>query len=148
MVAIGCDRAGYVLKNTVLEFLKARGIEYQDFGVYDDQEVSDYPEMAALVAHKVASGEFEKGILLCGTGIGMSICANKVNGVRAAVCSDAYSCEYTRLHNDANILCLGGRVIDNQRCLELITLFFDTAFEGGRHARRVEMYTKIENGEI
>jgi len=148
MVAIGCDRAGYALKNTVLEFFKARGIEYRDFGVNDDQEMSDYPEMAVKVAHCVASGECERGILLCGTGIGMSICANKVDGIRAAVCSDAYSCEYTRLHNDANILCLGGRVIDNARCLELITIFFDTEFEGGRHARRVEMYTKIENGEM
>lgn len=148
MVAIGCDRAGYVLKNTVLEFFKARGIEYRDFGVNDDQEMSDYPEVAAKVARCVASGECEKGVLLCGTGIGMSMCANKVDGIRAAVCSEAYSCEYTRLHNDANILCLGGRVIDTERCLELITIFFDTEFEGGRHARRVGLFTKIENGEM
>lgn len=148
MVAIGCDRAGYVLKNTVLEFLNARGIEYRDFGVNSDQEMSDYPEVAAQVARCVASGECDRGVLLCGTGIGMSICANKVDGVRAAVCGDEYSCEYTRLHNDSNVLCMGGRVIGTGKCANLIRIFFDTEFEGGRHSRRVDMFTKIENGEM
>lgn len=148
MVAIGCDRAGYALKNTVIEILKARGMEYRDFGVNSAEEPSDYPDVAAQVAHCIASGECDRGFLLCGTGIGMSICANKVDGIRAAVCSEAYSCEYTRLHNDANILCMGGRVIDTETCAKLTNIFLDTVFEGGRHARRVEMYTKIENGEL
>lgn len=148
MVAIGCDRAGYALKNVLLAFLAERGIEARDFGVFDGEAPSDYPEAAAKVARCVASGECERGVLLCGTGIGMSISANKVPGIRAAVCSDSYSCEYTRRHNDANVLCLGGRVIDGERAAELLRIFFDTPFEGGRHARRVEMFTKIENGEL
>lgn len=143
MIAIGCDHGGLALKNAILEHLRSRGIAYQDFGVTSPQSV-DYPDIAYPVAKAVSSGECEKGILICGTGIGMSLAANKVAGIRAAVCSDHYSAKYTRLHNDANILCLGGRVIGPGVGLELVDLFLDTPFEGGRHSARIDKISAIE----
>ena len=143
MIAIGCDHGGLALKNAILEHLRSRGIAYQDFGVTSPQSV-DYPDIAYPVAKVVSCGECEKGILICGTGIGMSLAANKVAGIRAAVCSDHYSAKYTRLHNDANILCLGGRVIGPGVGLELVDLFLDTPFEGGRHSARIDKIAAIE----
>lgn len=143
MIAIGCDHGGFELKEAILAHLKERGIEYKDFGIYEVKSV-DYPEIAAKVAKSVQSGESEKGILVCGTGIGMSLAANKFKGIRAAACSETFSAKYTRLHNDSNILCLGGRVIGPGVALEMVDLFLDTAFEGGRHTRRVDMIRALE----
>ena len=143
MIAIGCDHAGYPLKLEILKVLEKNNVEYTDMGC--DGESCDYPIIAEKVGKAVAVGEFEKGILVCGTGIGMSICANKIKGIRAAVASDHFSVKYTRLHNDANILCLGARVIGAGTAEELVDLFLNTEFEGGRHQRRVDLITSLEN---
>ena len=142
-IAIGCDHGGLEHKNAISKHLKERGFEVTDFGIYEQVPV-DYPEIAVKVAGSVASKENELGILVCGTGIGMSLAANKVKGIRAAVLSDHFSAKYTRLHNDANILCLGGRVIGIGTALELVDIFVDTKFEGGRHQKRVDMITALE----
>ena len=145
-IAIGCDHGGFEHKNTIAEHLKERGFTVTDFGIYENKSV-DYPDIALPVAKSVASGENELGILICGTGIGMSLAANKVHGIRAAVCSDHFSAKYTRLHNNANILCLGGRVIGIGTALELVDLFVDTPFEGGRHQKRIDKITAIEQSK-
>lgn len=142
-IAIGCDHGGLEHKNAIAEHLRERGFEVQDFGIYEQVSV-DYPEIALKVANSVASGENELGFLVCGTGIGMSLAANKVKGIRAAACSEHFSAKYTRLHNNSNILCLGGRVIGVGTAIELADLFVDTEFEGGRHQRRVDMVMDIE----
>lgn len=143
-IALGCDHGGVEHKNAILEHLKGRGFEVKDFGIYEVKSV-DYPDIAKPVALSVANKEYDLGILVCGTGIGMSLAANKVKGIRAAVCSDHFSAKYTRLHNDSNILCLGGRVIGIGTALELVDLFVDTQFEGGRHQLRVDKIMEIEN---
>ena len=145
-IAIGCDHGGFEHKNAIAEHLKERGFEVTDFGIYENKSV-DYPEIALKVANSVSSGENELGILVCGTGIGMSMAANKVNGIRAAAVSDHFSAKYTRLHNNANILCLGGRVIGIGTALELADLFVDTEYEGGRHQKRIDMITDIEKSQ-
>lgn len=145
-IAIGCDHGGFEHKNAIAEHLKERGFEVTDFGIYENKSVN-YPEIALKVANSVASGENTLGILVCGTGIGMSMAANKVNGIRAAAVSDHFSAKYTRLHNNANILCLGGRVIGIGTALELADLFVDTEYEGGRHQKRLDMITEIENSQ-
>ena len=146
-LAIGCDHGGIELKLEIVKHLEERGIEFVDFGIKEYQSVN-YPEIALPLAKAVASGECDRGILVCGTGIGMSIAANKVKGIRAAVCSDHFSAKFTRLHNDANILCLGGRVIGPGVANEMVDLFVDTEYEGGRHATRVQMITDIENNNL
>ena len=143
-IAIGGDHASPKLKAKVVEFLKAKGIEVTDYGTYDSSAV-DYPDYALKVAEAVVAKEADLGILICGTGIGMSLAANKVKGIRAACCSEHFSAKYTRLHNDSNILCLGGRVIGVGTAIELADLFVDTEFEGGRHQTRVDKVMKIEN---
>ena len=130
-------------KNAIAEHLKSEGFEVEDFGIYEKKSV-DYPEIALKVANSIKNGENELGILVCGTGIGMSLAANKVNGIRAAACSEHFSAKYTRLHNNSNILCLGGRVIGIGTALELCDIFVNTEFEGGRHQRRIDMITEIE----
>lgn len=145
-IAIGCDHGGFEHKNAIAEHLKERGFDVTDFGIYENKSV-DYPEIALKVANSVASGENALGILVCGTGIGMSLAANKVKSIRAAAVSDHFSAKYTRLHNNANILCLGGRVIGVGTALELADLFVDTEFEGGRHQKRIDMITEIENSQ-
>ena len=130
-------------KNAIAEHLKSEGFEVEDFGIYENKSV-DYPEIALKVANSIKNGENELGILVCGTGIGMSLAANKVNGIRAAACSEHFSAKYTRLHNNSNILCLGGRVIGIGTALELCDIFVNTEFEGGRHQRRIDMITEIE----
>lgn len=142
-VAIGCDHGGLEHKNAIAEHLKERGFQIVDFGIYEQVSV-DYPEIALKVANSITSGECERGILICGTGIGMSLAANKVKGIRAAACSEHFSAKYTRLHNDSNIICLGGRVIGIGTAIELADIFVDTEFEGGRHQRRVDLITAIE----
>lgn len=146
MVALGADHGGLEIKEAVKQYLEEKNIPYKDFGVYDGQ-AADYPEIAYPVAKAVASAEADRAVLCCGTGIGISIAANKIKGVRAAVVSDAFSAEMSRRHNDANILCMGGRVIDEKKAVELADIFLNTPFEGGRHEKRVNMITKIENGE-
>ena len=142
-IAIGCDHGGIVLKPAVLEYLKANGYEVEDLGSYDNERV-DYPVYAKKVAEKVASGEAQKGILLCGTGIGMSIAANKVKGIRAAVLSDEFSAAVCSAHNDANVLCLGGRVVSPEKAVKLVDLWLTTPFEGDRHVRRLAMIADLD----
>ncbi len=138
MIALGCDHGGLEIKNAIIEELKNKGIEYIDLGTNTTDSV-DYPVYAKAVCAEIISGRCEKGILCCGTGIGMSIAANKVKGIRAAVLSDAFSAEMTRKHNNSNVLCLGGRVIDSAKAVELANIFINTEFEGGRHEKRVAM---------
>lgn len=142
-IAVGCDHGGLEHKEAVKAHLLERGFQVEDFGIHENKSV-DYPEIAAPLAEAVAAGDCELGILICGTGIGMSLAANKVKGIRAAACSEHFSAKYTRLHNNSNILCLGGRVIGIGTALELVDLFVDTPFEGGRHQRRVDMITALE----
>ena len=143
MIAIGCDHGGYYLKQDIIDFLKKNGYEYKDYGTYSD-ESCDYPVYAKKVAHAVADGECEKGILICGTGIGVCITANKVKGIRAALVHDCFSAKATREHNDANILCMGGRVITEKDAVEFTKIFLTTEFEGGRHQRRIDQIAAIE----
>lgn len=143
MIAIGCDHAGVEMKKAVIEELSKKGFELKDMGT--DGEPCDYPNMAEAVCGLVTSGECEKGILICGTGIGMSIAANKIKGIRAALCSDSFSTKYTRLHNDANVMCMGARTIGPGLACELAEIFLTTGFEGGRHQRRVDLITALEN---
>lgn len=137
-IVIGSDHGGFRYKESIIDYLKARNIEFFDVGTYT-LESCDYPEIAKKTAKKVASGEFNRGILICGTGIGMSIAANKVGGIRAALCSDTYSARVSRAHNNANILCLGERVIGEHLALDIVDIWLKTGFEGGRHKRRVDM---------
>ncbi len=127
MIAIGSDHGGFELKQAIMAHLDKRGLEYKDFGTYDKASC-DYPEYGKAVAHAVASGEYERGIIICGTGIGISISANKVPGIRAALCTDCFMAEATRLHNDANILALGGRVVGEGLALKIVDTFLDTPF--------------------
>ena len=143
-IALGCDHGGLEHKNAIAEHLKSRGFTVEDFGIHEQKSV-DYPDIAVPVADCVAGKQADLGILVCGTGIGMSLAANKVKGIRAAACSEHFSAKYTRLHNNSNILCLGGRVIGVGTALELVDLFVDTEFEGGRHENRVNKITEIEN---
>ena len=142
-IAVGCDHGGLEHKNAIAEHLRERGFEVKDFGIYEQVSV-DYPDIAVKVTSAVTSGECELGVLVCGTGIGMSMAANKVKGIRAAACSDHFSAKYTRLHNNANVLCLGGRVIGVGTALELADIFVDTKFEGGRHQRRIDKISELE----
>ena len=144
MIALGADHGGYELKEALKQWMDENGIEYKDFGTYSTETV-DYPDIAKPVAEAVAAGKYEKGILCCGTGIGISIAANKVKGIRAACCSDYFSAKYTRLHNDANILCMGGRVVGAGLAIELADVFLKTRFEGGRHLKRIAKISYIEN---
>ena len=139
MLAIGCDHGGYELKQEILKYLEKEGYEVKDFGCFSTAAV-DYPEIGHAVAHAVADGVCEKGILICGTGIGISIAANKVKGIRAALCGDCFSAEATRLHNDANILAMGGRVVGPGLAVKIVDTFLHTEFSGEeRHARRISM---------
>ena len=139
MIAIASDHGGFELKKEIMAHLDARGLEYKDFGTYSDASC-DYPVYGKAVANAVASGECERGIIICGTGIGISITANKVHGIRAALCGDCFSAEATRQHNDANVLALGARVIGPGLALKIVDTFLDTPFSNSeRHIRRIEM---------
>ena len=139
MIALGCDQGGYELMQEVKKHLEKRGLEYQDFGTYSMDSV-DYPVYGKKVAHAVADGTCEKGILICGTGIGISIVANRYKGIRAALCGDCFSAEATRQHNDANILAMGARVVGPGLAVKIVDTFLNTPFSGAeRHARRVRM---------
>ena len=139
MIGIGSDHGGFALKEAIKKHLEERGLEYTDFGTYSDASC-DYPVYGRAVAKAVAAGECQLGILICGTGIGISITANKVPGVRAALCSDCFSAEATRLHNNANILALGARVLGEGLALKIVDTFLDTPFSNDeRHIRRISM---------
>lgn len=142
-VAVGCDHGGLNLKKEVIKILEARGYEYKDFGTYSDASC-DYPDYALPVAEAVASGEMDRGIIICGTGIGVSIVANKVPGVRCALCHDVFSAKATRMHNDTNVMTMGERVIGKGLMTEIVNAWLDTEFEGGRHVQRIEKITAIE----
>lgn len=145
MIALGSDHAGLELKQAIMAHLDERKTEYKDFGTYTPDS-ADYAVYAEKAAKAVASGECELGLLFCGTGVGISMAANKVKGIRACCCSDKFSAEMTRLHNDANMLCLGGRVVSVQKAIELVDVFLDTPFSGEeRHARRIAQITDLEN---
>ncbi len=141
MIAIGSDHGGFALKKAIMEHLEKRGLEYRDFGTYTEDSC-DYPDYGRAVGLAVASGECGRGIVICGTGIGISITANKIPGIRAALCGDCFSAEATRLHNDANVLALGGRVVGEGLALKIVDTFLDTPFSNDeRHIRRI---SKIE----
>ena len=144
MVYLGADHGGFLLKETIKKHLKEQGIEVEDCGTYSEESV-DYPLIAKATCDKIVADKGSLGILCCGTGIGISMSANKVKGIRAACCSDYFSAKYTRLHNNANVLCMGGRVIGPGAALELVDVFLNTEFEGGRHQRRIDQITAIEN---
>ena len=146
MIAIACDHAALELKADVIKLLEDRGLAYEDFGTYT-ADSCHYPIFGARAAQAVASGKCDRGILICGTGIGMSLVANKVKGIRCALCSDSYSARMTRAHNDSNMLAMGARVIGVEVAKEIVAAWLDTPFEGGRHQARIDMITALENGE-
>lgn len=146
-ITVGCDHAGYELKRKVIEHLKERGVEVIDVGTHSSASC-DYPAIAHAVCKNIQDGVTELGILICGTGIGMSMAANKHRGIRAAACSDTFSARLTRLHNNANVLCFGERVVGMGLAFDLVDNFIDADFESGKHARRVDMITAIENDEL
>ncbi len=144
MIALASDHGGFELKEVIKQYLEKNGLEYKDYGTFSTESV-DYPTYGEAAAKAVASGECERGLLFCGTGIGISIAANKVHGIRAAVCSECYSAEMSRRHNNANILALGGRVVGPGLAEQIVQVWLNTEFEGGRHERRVGLLSEIEN---
>ncbi|NLM04678.1 MAG: ribose 5-phosphate isomerase B [Clostridiales bacterium] len=143
-IAIGSDHGGYSLKEIIKSHLEEKGFEVEDFGTYSE-ESTDYPDFGQAVGEAVASGKFEKGIVICGTGIGISIAANKVPGVRCALVGDCFSARATREHNDSNVLALGARVLGVGLALDIVDIWLGTEFEGGRHSKRVDKITQIES---
>ena len=143
MIAIGCDHGGINLKETIKSFLTEKGLEYKDFGTHNT-ESCDYPDYAAAVCNAVAGGECDKGILVCGTGIGMSMAANKVKGIRAAHVTDTYSARMTKEHNNANVICLGERITGVDLALEIVNAYLEAEFQGGRHQRRIDKVMELE----
>ena len=144
MISVGCDHGGYELKEVIKKTLQQKGIEYKDYGTYSKESV-DYPDFALAVAESVSKGISEGGIICCGTGIGVSIAANKVPGVRAAVLSDVFSARATKQHNNANVICLGGRVIGEGLALLIVEEWLNAEFLGGRHQKRIDLISKIED---
>ena len=143
-VVIGCDHAAVALKDLVVAHLRGAGYQIEDLGTHSTDPV-DYPDLAAQVARRVAAGGAERGILCCGTGIGMSIAANKIPGIRAALCHDTTTARLSRLHNDANVLCMGGRTTGSETARDIVSTWLNTAYEGGRHAQRVDKITALES---
>ncbi len=146
-ITIGCDHAGYELKGKIIAHLQERGIEVIDVGTHS-ADSCDYPAIAHALCKNIQDGVTELGILICGTGVGMSMAANKHRGIRAAACSDTFSARLTRIHNDANVLCFGERVVGMGLAIDLVDNFIDAEFEGGKHQRRVDMITAIEQDEL
>ena len=143
-IAFACDHGGYELKATIINWLNDNGYEVVDFGC-DSTASVDYPDYALPASQAVAKGECDLGILVCGTGIGMSLCANKVKGIRAACCSETFSARMTRLHNNSNILCFGARVVGAGVAIDLVKTFVESEFEGDRHIKRIDKVMAIEN---
>jgi ribose 5-phosphate isomerase B len=142
-IALGCDHRGFRIKQAIMEFLPKLNHDYHDFGCYNIESV-DYPDIAQKVAKAVTSGDFAQGILICSTGIGMSMAANKIKGIRAALCHDTFTAQRARQHNDANILCLGGENIDVDLALEIVRTYLSSNFEGGRHIPRLKKIKALE----
>eukprot|EP00033_Pygsuia_biforma_P001862 GCRY01002082.1.p1 GENE.GCRY01002082.1~~GCRY01002082.1.p1 ORF type:complete len:172 (-),score=17.97 GCRY01002082.1:86-601(-) len=142
-IVIGADHGAFELKMVLVEYLKEKGIQVLDVGTFDGSRV-DYPDIAASVCAKIVSGEFEKGIVCCGTGIGISIAANKIDGIRCALCHDHYTAKMCREHNNANVLALGGRVTGDEVAKDIVDVYLSTEFLGGRHATRVEKIMKLQ----
>jgi ribose 5-phosphate isomerase B len=142
-IAIGADQEGFELKQQIAEFLAAQGHQALDLGIHEVKSI-DYPDIAEKVARTVAAGEAERGIIICGTGIGVSMAANKISGIRAALCTDCYMARMARQHNDAQVLCLGGRVVGIGPALDIVRVFLATEAEGGRHARRVNKIDRLD----
>jgi ribose 5-phosphate isomerase B len=147
MIAIGADHAGVRLKSQIAAFLRERGEVVSDLGTHDETS-TDYPDYAEKVGREVAAGRAERGILICGTGIGISISANKIDGIRAALCGDTFSARMSREHNDANILCLGARVLGDGLALDIVATWMDARFAGGRHQRRVDKIAALESAPV
>lgn len=143
-IALGADHAGVTLKDNLASLLDERGVAYTDFGTHGTDSV-DYPDVAAEVARAVASGDYDRGLLVCGSGIGMAMAANKIPGIRAAVVTEAESARLSRSHNDANVLALGARLTSPEAARDILTTFLDTAFEGGRHQRRIDKLTQLDS---
>lgn len=143
-IALGSDHAGFQLKNEIIKHLEGRGIELKDFGTYGGQDSCDYPDYAEVVAHEVVNKNYDFGILVCGTGVGISIAANKVKGIRAALCGDTFSAHSSREHNDANILALGQRVVGVGLAMDIVDIFLKSEFQGGRHQNRVNKLNNLE----
>ncbi len=142
-IAVGCDHGGFALKESLIPYIRALGHEVKDFGCYSEQSI-DYPDYAFPAAEAVACGAYERGVLICTTGIGMSICANKVKGIRCALCSDAFGAEMTRRHNNSNILALGQKIVSEQTAREIVGIWLSTEFEAGRHLRRINKISDYE----
>lgn len=143
MLAIGCDHGGFELKGHIIKHLEEKGITYKDFGCYDENSI-DYPDVAKAVCDSINNKECENGILICGTGIGISIAANKIKGIRAAHCHDIYSAEMTKRHNNANVICMGGRVIGRELAFGIVDAWLKAEFEGGRHQTRIDKIHMLE----
>ena len=143
MIAVCCDHGGLSLKQEVLRHLEEKGLEYKDFGT-NSPESCDYPDIVKPLCQAIQRGECDKGVIICGTGIGISMAANKMKGIRAALCHDSFSAEFTRRHNDSNIIAFGARVIGPGLALQLLDIFLNTPFEGGRHAERMEKMMALE----
>ena len=144
MIALGCDHGGYPLMKEVIKYLEKEGIEYKNFGTFSE-ESCDYPVYGEKVGRAVASGEADLGIAICGTGVGISLAANKVKGIRACVCSEPYTAKLSRMHNNSNVLAFGARVVGSELAKMITEAWLDAEFEGGRHERRVQMLMDIEN---
>ena len=143
MIVIGSDHGGYELKNHIIKYLEDNNIQYNDIGCYSEESV-DYPDIAQKLCAEITAGNAERGILICGTGIGISIAANKIDGIRAAVCSDEYSARMCRRHNNANVLCMGGRVVGSELALSITDVYLNEKFEGGRHQKRIDKIHALE----
>lgn len=146
MIAIGCDHGGLELKDFIVEYLKNEGYDVKDFGIYENKSV-DYPDIAKKVCESILAGECGNGILICGTGIGMSIAANKFHGIRAAVCGDIYSAKMTKIHNNANVITMGARVIGQETAREIVNAWLTNEYEGGRHQNRLDKIAEIEKNQ-
>lgn len=146
-IAIGCDHVGYQLKLHIIDYLEGKGYEVKDFGT-DSEERTDYPIYGKKVAEEIVSGRADKGILICGTGVGISLAANKVNGIRAVVCSEPYSARLSRQHNNTNIVAFGARVIGSAMAEMIVDEFLTAEYEGGRHQKRIDMISEIEKGDM
>lgn len=144
MIAIGSDHGGYALKQEIMAYLKETGVEFNDVGCFEPVSV-DYPDIAKKVCAQVTEGTAKLGILVCGTGIGMSICANKIKGIRAAQCADTFSARMTRCHNNSNVLTLGGRTVGPELAKDIVKEFLTAEFEGGRHQTRIDKIMELEN---
>ena len=142
-IVIGCDHRGIALKQFIIDFLPELGHSYADMGAYSTYAV-DYPDIARKIATGVANGNYDRGMLICSTGIGMCMSANKVKGIRAALCHDVFTATRARLHNDANVLCLGAEVVGQDMAKDIVTAFLNTQFEGGRHIKRLEKIRDLE----